>query len=73
MRPPNSKSELNYGLRRQALWSVSGLVALLIVVGVIVTMCRPENTEKIWIVLSPIISMAIGGILVCVGPAKSRQ
>jgi len=69
----DNKSELGYALKRQALWSVSSLVALLIGVGIIVTMQRPESAEKMWYLLSPIISMAIGGILVCIGSAKSRR
>ncbi|RRJ96925.1 hypothetical protein Ga0100231_024535 [Opitutaceae bacterium TAV4] len=73
MRNRDRKSELSYALKRQALWSVSSLVALLIGVGIIVTMQRPESAEKMWDLLGPIISMAIGGILVYVGSAKSRR
>lgn len=67
------RDQNSYALRRQALWSVSGLVTLLIGVGLLVTMQRPESAEKMWDLLTPIISMAIGGILVFVGSAKSQR
>ena len=73
MRNRKAKLELSYALKRQALWSVSVLVALLICVGIIVTMRSPSSAEKMWYLLTPMISMAIGGILVCVGSAKSRR